>query len=108
MGTGAAISDRARRFRPHVVAVFLGRLILAEPITSAVVVGGLVFVLAVAIVITVERTPRREKKPAELERFHRDRPPQDVVTSSATICGPSPVSCTVIRRVSDSVPFALV
>jgi drug/metabolite transporter (DMT)-like permease len=40
-----------------VVAVFLGWLILSEPITSAVVVGGLVIVVAVAIVITVERRP---------------------------------------------------
>jgi drug/metabolite transporter (DMT)-like permease len=38
-----------------VVAVFLGWLILDEPITSAVVIGGLVIVAAVAIVISVER-----------------------------------------------------
>lgn len=44
-----------------VVAVFLGWLILAEPITSAVVVGGLIIVVAVAIVIMVERLPSREK-----------------------------------------------
>lgn len=43
-----------------VVAVFLGWLILSEPITSAVVVGGLVIVAAVAVVISVERAPRRE------------------------------------------------
>ena len=43
-----------------VVAVFLGWLILSEPITSAVVVGGLVIVVAVAIVISVERAPKRE------------------------------------------------
>jgi drug/metabolite transporter (DMT)-like permease len=42
-----------------VVAVVLGALILDEPITAAVLVGGAVIVLAVAIVISVER-PRRE------------------------------------------------
>jgi drug/metabolite transporter (DMT)-like permease len=41
-----------------VVAVLLGALILGEPVTGAVLVGGLVIVLAVAIVISVER-PRR-------------------------------------------------
>jgi drug/metabolite transporter (DMT)-like permease len=46
-----------------VVAVFLGWLILDEPITSAVVVGGLVIVAAVAVVISVER-PVREEEPA--------------------------------------------
>jgi len=46
-----------------VVAVFLGWLILAEPITSAVVVGGLVIVVAVAIVISVERRPARVLEP---------------------------------------------
>jgi drug/metabolite transporter (DMT)-like permease len=49
-----------------VVAVFLGWLILSEPITSAVVVGGLVIVAAVAIVITVER-PRHRAEAPELE-----------------------------------------
>ena len=42
-----------------VVAVLLGALILDEPITGAVLVGGLVIVLAVAIVISAER-PRRK------------------------------------------------
>jgi len=46
-----------------VVAVFLGWLILAEPVTSAVLVGGLVIVVAVAIVISVER-PVRDEEPA--------------------------------------------
>lgn len=44
-----------------VVAVFLGWLILSEAVSSAVVVGGLVIVAAVAIVITVERRPVRDK-----------------------------------------------
>lgn len=47
-----------------VVAVFLGWLILAEPITSAVLVGGLVIIVAVAVVITVERLPARDEEPA--------------------------------------------
>ena len=46
------------------VAVFLGWLILSEPITSAVVVGGLVIIVAVAVVITVERRPVRDEDPA--------------------------------------------
>lgn len=50
-----------------VVAVFLGWLILSEAVTSAVVVGGLVIVAAVAIVITVER-PRDRTDAHELER----------------------------------------
>jgi drug/metabolite transporter (DMT)-like permease len=45
-----------------VVAVFLGWLILAEPVGRPVVVGGGVVVLAVAIVITAER-PRRQPLP---------------------------------------------
>jgi drug/metabolite transporter (DMT)-like permease len=44
------------------VAVLLGWLILGEPITAAVVTGGLVIVASVALVITVER-PRRAKEP---------------------------------------------
>lgn len=46
-----------------VVAVFLGWLILDEAITSAIVVGGLVIVVAVAVVISVERPPKRQEKP---------------------------------------------
>jgi len=48
-----------------VVAVFLGWLILSEPVSSAVVVGGLVIVAAVAIVITVER-PRDRRDASEV------------------------------------------
>ena len=44
------------------VAVFLGWLILKEPITSAVVVGGLVIVAAVAVVITIERPRARDEE----------------------------------------------
>jgi drug/metabolite transporter (DMT)-like permease len=46
-----------------VVAVTLGALILDEPITSAVVVGGAVIVAAVAIVISVERVHKPEPQP---------------------------------------------
>ena len=42
-----------------VVAVLLGAALLGEPVTGAVLVGGAVIVLAVAIVISAER-PRRE------------------------------------------------
>ncbi|MBA2444905.1 MAG: EamA family transporter [Nocardioidaceae bacterium] len=43
-----------------VVAVFLGWLILAEPVTPAIWVGGAVVVAAVAVVVSSERnTPRR-------------------------------------------------
>ncbi|GAB2729560.1 drug/metabolite exporter YedA [Nocardioides pakistanensis] len=45
-----------------VVAVFLGWLILSEPVTLPVVVGGGIVVMAVAIVITAER-PRRKPLP---------------------------------------------
>ena len=45
-----------------VVAVFLGWLILSEQITGAVVVGGGIVVLAVAVVITAER-PRKTPTP---------------------------------------------
>lgn len=38
-----------------VVAVILGALILDEPITTAIAIGGVVIVIAVAIVISVER-----------------------------------------------------
>lgn len=46
-----------------VVAVALGALILDEPITSAVLVGGAVIVASVAIVISVERVRRPEADP---------------------------------------------
>jgi drug/metabolite transporter (DMT)-like permease len=46
-----------------VVAVALGALVLAEPITSAVVVGGAVVVLGVGLVVTAERPRRRPPEP---------------------------------------------
>jgi drug/metabolite transporter (DMT)-like permease len=48
-----------------VVAVALGALILDEPITSAVVVGGAVIVASVAIVISVERVRTPQVASAE-------------------------------------------
>jgi drug/metabolite transporter (DMT)-like permease len=45
-----------------VVAVFLGWLILSEPVTPAILVGGGVVVAAVALVIAAER-PRRRSEP---------------------------------------------
>jgi drug/metabolite transporter (DMT)-like permease len=50
-----------------VVAVALGALILDEPITSAVLVGGAIIVVAVAIVISVERVRRPEPVPDPTE-----------------------------------------
>lgn len=49
-----------------VVAFFLGWLLLDEPITSAVLVGGMMIVAAVAVVITAER-PREPAEDPELE-----------------------------------------
>jgi drug/metabolite transporter (DMT)-like permease len=49
-----------------VVAVFLGWMILSEPVTLPVLVGGGIVVLAVAIVITSER-PRRNPVPDTAE-----------------------------------------
>jgi drug/metabolite transporter (DMT)-like permease len=48
-----------------VVAVALGALILDEPVTSAVLVGGAVIVAAVAIVISVERVRRPAALPVD-------------------------------------------
>ena len=46
-----------------VVAVILGALILDEPVTPAILVGGAVIVVAVAIVISVERLRTPASKP---------------------------------------------
>ncbi|MCX6396829.1 MAG: EamA family transporter [Propionibacteriales bacterium] len=47
-----------------VVAVLLGALILDEPVTGPVVVGGVVIVIAVALVISVERSRRASPRTA--------------------------------------------
>jgi drug/metabolite transporter (DMT)-like permease len=44
-----------------VVAVFLGWLILSEPITVPILIGGGIVVGAVAVVVAAERTPRRAR-----------------------------------------------
>jgi drug/metabolite transporter (DMT)-like permease len=41
-----------------VVAVFLGWLILSEPVTLAILVGGAVAVAGVAVVVSGERHPK--------------------------------------------------
>ena len=46
-----------------VVAVLLGALVLAEPITGAVVAGGAIVVLGVALVVSAERPSRRPPAP---------------------------------------------
>jgi drug/metabolite transporter (DMT)-like permease len=65
-----------------VVAVLLGWLILSEPITGAVVVGGGIVVAAVAMVITAER-PRRKPLPEAVDPLGAARPaarpPSDVI-----------------------------
>jgi drug/metabolite transporter (DMT)-like permease len=43
-----------------VVAVFLGWLILSEPVTLPIVLGGGIVVAAVAIVVAAERPARRK------------------------------------------------
>jgi drug/metabolite transporter (DMT)-like permease len=48
-----------------VVAVLLGWLILSEPVTRPVVIGGSLAVLGVALVVRAER-PRRSSEPEEL------------------------------------------
>ncbi|MFL6069777.1 MAG: EamA family transporter [Actinomycetes bacterium] len=48
-----------------VVAVFLGWLILSEPVTRPVVIGGSLAVLGVALVVSAER-PRRGSEPEEV------------------------------------------
>ena len=47
-----------------VVAVALGALVLAEPITTAIVLGGLVVVLGVGLVVSTERPRRAPPAPA--------------------------------------------
>jgi hypothetical protein len=63
------------------VAVFLGWLILSEKISGAVVIGGGVVVLAVAIVITAERPtrkrPRTARAPETATETRPDRPAVD-------------------------------
>jgi drug/metabolite transporter (DMT)-like permease len=51
-----------------VVAVFLGWLILSEPITVPIMVGGAVVVVAVAVVVGAERPSRRSKVVAAPKR----------------------------------------
>jgi len=55
-----------------VVAVFLGWLILSEAVTTAVIVGGLVIVAAVAVVITVERPRRSDDVPTPGPALERE------------------------------------
>jgi drug/metabolite transporter (DMT)-like permease len=43
------------------VAVLLGALIVAEPVTPAILVGGLIIILGVALVVSTER-PRSTKR----------------------------------------------
>jgi drug/metabolite transporter (DMT)-like permease len=40
------------------VAVLLGALIVAEPVTPAILIGGLIIVVGVALVVSTERQRR--------------------------------------------------
>lgn len=51
-----------------VVAVALGALVLAEPVTAAVVVGGAVVVLGVGLVVSAERPRRPVSAPSDDEQ----------------------------------------
>lgn len=48
-----------------VVAVLLGWLVLAEPITSAILLGGLIVIAGVAMVVAAERKPRESRSGAK-------------------------------------------
>jgi drug/metabolite transporter (DMT)-like permease len=52
-----------------VVAVLLGALVLSEPITAAVLIGGAIVVLGVGLVVSSER-PRRPETPPEPTAVH--------------------------------------
>ena len=47
-----------------IVAVFLGWIILSEPVTPAILIGGAVAVAGVALVVASERRPRHGSRPA--------------------------------------------
>ena len=67
-----------------VVAVALGALILDEPITSAVLVGGAVIVASVAIVISVERVRRPAAEPLPVVEPAPDAGPEAVPGAQPT------------------------
>jgi drug/metabolite transporter (DMT)-like permease len=77
-----------------VVAVFLGWLILSEPVTVPVLVGGGVVVLAVALVITAERPSRRPAVEAAVAG--EPGPVADLCSESAP--SPHPVDLAVRDR----------
>src|SRR5262249_3862133 len=54
---GGRLAGRDVRIVNPLVAVLLGRLILAEPVTMPTIAGGAVVVAAVAIVVSSERPP---------------------------------------------------
>ena len=54
-----------------VVAVILGALVLAEPVTLSIVLGGLVVVVGVALVVSAE-VPRAAPPPAESPEIKRE------------------------------------
>lgn len=57
-----------------VVAVILGALVLSEPITAAVLIGGAIVVLGVGLVVSVERPRRSEPEPVTSDERVVDLP----------------------------------
>ena len=57
-----------------VVAVILGAIVLSEPITGAVLVGGAIVVLGVGLVVSVERPRRAEPDPVTADERVVDLP----------------------------------
>ena len=62
------------------VAVFLGWLILAEPVTTSTLVGGAIIVGSVAVVVRSELTRRREIDPPTTTKGVTDEPAGDRVS----------------------------
>jgi drug/metabolite transporter (DMT)-like permease len=57
-----------------VVAVILGALVLSEPVTAAVLIGGAIVVLGVGLVVSVERPRRAEPDPVTSDERVVDLP----------------------------------
>lgn len=69
-----------------VFAVFLGAVLLSEPVTSAVLLGGGVIVAAVAVVVTAEGRQRRNGRRAAAAAASRADVPADQGGGTATVC----------------------
>jgi drug/metabolite transporter (DMT)-like permease len=77
-----------------VVAVFLGWLVLSEPLTGAVLAGGGIVVLAVALVIGAER-PRRKLETATASSGEPAPEPEPATVPAADLdADPEPCATT--------------